>query len=51
MNTHDYFEIADSEMPWEEKLAAYEALVDDYYDTQHGPPHWHGVVDLVGKKI
>ena len=29
MNTHDYFEIANSEMPWEEKLAAYEALVDE----------------------
>ncbi len=23
----------------------------DYYDTQHGPPHWHGVVDIVGKKM
>ncbi len=23
----------------------------DFYDTQHGPPHWHGVVDLVGKKL
>jgi cyclopropane fatty-acyl-phospholipid synthase-like methyltransferase len=23
----------------------------DYYDTQHGPPHWHGVADIVGKKM
>jgi tellurite methyltransferase len=23
----------------------------DYYDTMHGPPHWHGVVELVGKKM
>jgi tellurite methyltransferase len=23
----------------------------DLYDTQHGPPHWHGVVDIVGKKM
>ncbi len=34
MNTQDYFDIADSEMPWEEKVAGYEALVDEYYDTQ-----------------
>ena len=34
MNTQDYFDIANSEMPWEEKLAGYEALVDEYYDTQ-----------------
>ena len=34
MNTQDYFDIADSEMPWEEKLAGYEGLVDEYYDTQ-----------------
>lgn len=23
----------------------------DYYDTMHGEPHWHGVVDLVGRKV
>jgi tellurite methyltransferase len=23
----------------------------DYYDTRKGPPHWHGVVDVVGKKM
>lgn len=23
----------------------------DYYDTSHGPGHWHGVVDLVAKKL
>lgn len=23
----------------------------DYYDTTHGPAHWHGVVDFVGKKL
>jgi cyclopropane fatty-acyl-phospholipid synthase-like methyltransferase len=23
----------------------------DLYDTLHGPPHWHGVVDWVGKKL
>jgi hypothetical protein len=34
MNTRDYFDIADSEMSWAEKLVAYEALVDSYFDTQ-----------------
>ncbi len=33
MNTEDYFAIADSERSYEEKLEAYEALVDDYYAT------------------
>lgn len=23
----------------------------DFYDTTHGAPHWHGIVDFVGKKI
>lgn len=23
----------------------------DFYDTMQGPPHWHGVVDYVGKKL
>ncbi|MGB5107322.1 MAG: class I SAM-dependent methyltransferase [Candidatus Zixiibacteriota bacterium] len=23
----------------------------DFYDTTHGPAHWHGVVDYVGKKL
>jgi len=23
----------------------------DFYDLKHGKPHWHGVVDFVGKKI
>ncbi len=23
----------------------------DYYDTSHGPAHWHGVIDLVARKL
>ncbi len=23
----------------------------DFYDTTHGPAHWHGLVNLVGKKM
>lgn len=23
----------------------------DYYDTEHGTPHWHSMVDFVGKKL
>lgn len=23
----------------------------DYYDAKHRPPHWHGVVDYVGRKL
>lgn len=23
----------------------------DFYDTTHGPAHWHGLVDFVGKKM
>lgn len=23
----------------------------DFYDTTHGPAHWHGVADFVGKKL
>ncbi len=23
----------------------------DYYDTMHGEPHWHGVAELVGRKL
>jgi len=34
MNTHDYFAIADSERSYHEKLAAYEALADAYFDTE-----------------
>jgi hypothetical protein len=34
MNTHDYFAIADSERSYDEKLAAYEALADAYFETE-----------------
>jgi hypothetical protein len=34
MNTVDYFAIADSERSYAEKLAAYEALADAYFDTE-----------------
>ncbi|MFZ2489300.1 MAG: hypothetical protein WAZ19_14405 [Anaerolineae bacterium] len=34
MNTHDYFAIADSERSYREKLTAYEALADQYFDTE-----------------
>jgi hypothetical protein len=34
MNTEDYFAIADSERSYPEKLAAYEALADAFFDTE-----------------
>ncbi len=34
MNTRDYLAIADSERSYPEKLAAYEALADAYFDTE-----------------
>ncbi|MCS6844996.1 MAG: hypothetical protein NZ528_11860 [Caldilineales bacterium] len=34
MNTRDYFAIADSDRSFEEKLAAYEALADRYFETE-----------------
>jgi hypothetical protein len=34
MNTRSYFDIADSERSYPEKLAAYEALADAYFDTE-----------------
>ena len=34
MNSHDYLAIADSERSYPEKLAAYEALADAYFDTE-----------------
>jgi len=34
MNTHDFLAVADSERSYPEKLAAYEALADAYFDTE-----------------
>jgi hypothetical protein len=34
MNTHDYFAIADSDRDYAEKLAAYEALADAYFEAE-----------------
>ncbi|MEI2714100.1 MAG: hypothetical protein V9G04_12625 [Nocardioides sp.] len=34
LRTRDYFEIADSDRPYEEKLDAYLALADDYFETE-----------------
>jgi hypothetical protein len=34
MNVEDYFQIADSERSYQEKLEAYEALADQYFQTE-----------------
>jgi hypothetical protein len=33
MNMQDFFDVADTEMSYEEKLSAYEALADGYFET------------------
>ncbi|HRX01641.1 MAG TPA: hypothetical protein P5148_00720 [Anaerolineae bacterium] len=35
MNVDDYFAIADSDRSYDEKLAAYEALADQHFDSEH----------------